>query len=526
MIRMNSNKKSVFFLFPLLATLLCTFFPLMNYADNDEFIIADEHIYPIEIKQIGGNEYVSLQRVADILNSRLIYDEDKNSFTYKFGGRQATLAPGKSLISVEGRLEFISQKTIQDDDDILVPVEFLTKIIPLIHKQTVQYNSASKAYVYGEAADPFDLRVNTLDKSGYLRLIIQAKNPIPFRVSRDEKEVTVLFTKKIVLLPFSEKNFDDDIIESVSFNQKRDSTEMVINLRAEPRDIKSYQFKDPFRLVIDFLRTTSTVDTKTSPAEQPNDDYSGTPSWLESNDVKTIVIDPGHGGTNEGAIGPNGLKEKDITLQIAQGLKSIIEQNIAGVKVVLTRTSDIDVSIQARTEIANHNKADLFVSIHCNGSVNRNARGAEVFILSSEASDDATRVVAELENQNGDNPPELTSQAKVPHSPLTPILWELAQNQYLRESAVLAEQMQAELNQLLNTPERGVKQAPFKILTGAIMPAVLVEVAFITNHKEEEDLRNEVYQTAIAKAIYRSILRFQSLREQKNSTGFDNNDEN
>jgi len=104
-------------------------------------------------------------------------------------------------------------------------------------------------------------------------------------------------------------------------------------------------------------------------------------------------------------------------------------------------------------------------------------------------------------------------------------LWELAQNEYLRESALLAEQMQAELNQLLDTSERGVKQAPFKILTGAIMPAVLVEVAFITNPKEENDLRNEVYQAAIAKAIYRSILRFQSMREQKNSTGFNTNDE-
>jgi N-acetylmuramoyl-L-alanine amidase len=524
---MTFNMRSKFFLFPFLTVLFLAILPVSKYADNEEYIIAEEHIYPIETKNISGTQYVSLQRVADILNSRLIFDEDKNSYTYKFENRLAILAPGKSLISVEGRLEFISQKTIPDDDDILVPVEFLTKIIPLIHKQPMLYNAASRAYVLGDAADPFNLQVNTLPKPTFLRLIIQAKNSIPFKVSRDNKEVTVVFSKKIILLPFDEKKFTEDIIESVSFSQLRDSTEMQINLRSEPRDIKSYQFKDPFRLVIDFMREAATGDTENSTGAEPTkpNDYSGAPSWLESNDVKTIVIDPGHGGANEGAIGADGLKEKDVTLQIAENLKGIIEQNIAGVKVVLSRTSDTDMSIQARTEIANHNKADLFVSIHCNGSVNRNARGAEVFILSGEASDDATRVVAELENQADESSTQSSAPARVPHSPLTPILWELAQNEYLRESALLAEQMQAELNQLLDTPERGVKQAPFKILTGAIMPAVLVEVAFITNPKEENDLRNEVYQAAIAKAIYRSILRFQSLREQKSTTGFNTNDE-
>jgi N-acetylmuramoyl-L-alanine amidase len=522
---MTFNIRSKFFLFPFLTVLFLAILPVSKYADSEEYIIAEEHIYPIEIKIISGNQYVSLQRVADILNSRLMFDEDKNSYTYKFENRLAILAPGKSLISVEGRLEFINQKTIPDDDDILVPVEFLTKIIPLIHKQPMLYNAASRAFILGDAADPYNLQVDTLTKPTYVRMIIQAKDSIPFKVSRDNKEVTVVFSKKIILLPFNERKFTDDIIESVSFTQRKDSTEMQINLRSEPRDIKSYKFKDPFRLIIDFMRDSATGEIKNSTGAEPikADEYSGTPSWLESNDVKTIVIDPGHGGTNEGAIGVDGLKEKDVTLEIAKNLKSIIEQNIAGVKVVLSRTSDIDVSIQARTEIANHNKADLFVSIHCNGSVNRNARGAEVFILSSEASDDATRAVAELENQADESSPAST---KIPHSPLTPILWELAQNEYLRESALLAEQMQAELNQLLDTPERGVKQAPFKILTGAIMPAVLVEVAFITNPKEEKDLRSELYQTAIAKAIYRSILRFQSLREQKSRTGFSENDDN
>lgn len=518
-------KEKILLFLTILIIILATF-PSIKYADEEEYIIADEHTYPIKIKLINGTQYVSLQRVADILNTRLIYDEDKNSYTYKFEGKQAILAPGKSLISVDGRLEFISQKTVADGDDILVPVEFLVKIIPLVHKQPMIYYSASKAYVLGDSSDPYNLQINTLSKSDSLRVIIQAKDNIPFKISRDEREVTVKFSKKIILLPFSDKKYTDDIISAISIKTDSDTTEILITLNSEPKDIKSYQYKEPFRLLIDFMRDSADRrTTQPSDTSGEREDYSDTARWLESTDVKTIVIDPGHGGSNEGAIGPSGLKEKEVTLQIAEQLKKIIEQNIAGVKVVLTRTSDIDLNISARTEIANHNKADLFISIHCNGSMNKNARGAEVFILSSEASDDATRIIVDLENKAGESS-ESYASSKTPYSPLAPILWELAQNEYLRESAALAEEMQAELNQLLDTPERGVKQAPFKILTGAIMPSVLVEVAFITNPKEENELKSDVYQAAVAKAIYRSILRFQSLREQKNSTGYQNNNEN
>ncbi|MBN2134217.1 MAG: N-acetylmuramoyl-L-alanine amidase [Acidobacteria bacterium] len=504
----------------IIAILLLTFCtPLITRGDTEErYLIYDQHIYPINVTDVDGVAYVRLSRIKDIFAAKITYDKSKNSYIYTYKNRQAVLAPGKSLISVEGRLEFISNVTIQKDDELLVPVEFITKILPLIHYLPVEYNASSNSYILGENSDPYNLKVNLLERDEYQRLIVRSKSDVAFRVTRDDEVIKIRFLRKIILLPFKQKTFDRDIVKKLQFIQEKNATVLEIELRSEPDDVKSYKFSQPFRVVLDFMRiqkrpndnreTTSTDETDTGS------------NWLESTALKTIVIDPGHGGENEGAKGPSGLLEKEITLQIANQLKKVIERNLPNIKVVLTRDRDMDLSLKARTEVANHNKADLFISLHCNGSVKKDARGAEVFILSSDASDEATEALANMENTGSNGYSSSSSR-----SSLTPILWELAQNEYLRESAKLAEGMQAELNQLLNTPERGVKQAPFKILTGAIMPAVLVEIAFITNPAEEAQLRNPEYQSSVANAIYRSILRFNMNRTRKMDSGYDDENE-
>ncbi len=500
----------------MLSILLFAVFPDTVLSESG-YIIHDQHIYPIEFTEKNDIQYVSLKRLKDIFNARLTFDKTRNSYIYRYKNRQCVLAPGKSLISVEGRLEFVSQPVIESGSDLLVPVEFIRKILPMIHFIPVEYNESSKAFIFGENSDPYNLKVNVLGRTEYQRLIVQAKETIPFRITRDNEIIKIKFLRKIILLPFKSKKLSDDIISEVSFEQESDSTILKIVLRDDPEDIKSMRFNNPFRIVLNFMRQKDKPERDTRQGTSPFD----TRSWLESTELRTVVIDPGHGGENEGAIGPSGMLEKNITLQVARRLKRIIEENIPNVKVVLTRDRDIDLSLKARTETTNNNKADLFISIHCNGSVKRNARGAEVYILSNDASDEAARVLAAMENQGA---PASIGTQKGSRSSLTPILWELTQNEYMRESARLADQMQSELNQLLNTPERGVKQAPFSILTGAIMPAVLVEIAFITNPEEEQKLKDSGYQDSIARALYRSILRFQSLRDRKMSTGYSEDD--
>ena len=220
--------------------------------------------------------------------------------------------------------------------------------------------------------------------------------------------------------------------------------------------------------------------------------------------IKTVVIDPGHGGLETGARGPGGTLEKDITLAIGLKLKKIIERNLA-LRVILTRDKDTDISLENRAALANNNRADLFISIHANGAFRPKAHGSETYFLSLKASDEEARRLAYFEN----NSPEF--EAKIEEETqdqIRLILWDMAQAAFLKQSSQLAEIIQAELNNLLGTANRGIKQAPFKVLTGVACPAVLVEVAFISNPEEEAQLRNESFQESVAQALYQGVLTY------------------
>ncbi|MCD6517104.1 MAG: N-acetylmuramoyl-L-alanine amidase [Candidatus Aminicenantes bacterium] len=219
--------------------------------------------------------------------------------------------------------------------------------------------------------------------------------------------------------------------------------------------------------------------------------------------LKTIVIDPGHGGLETGAEGRYGTKEKTITLEIALKLKAIIERNLP-YRVQLTREEDVDVSLEKRAAIANNYKAFVFISIHANGSYRKTAQGSETFFLSLNATDEETRRLAYMENNSTD----LESIQSDNVDDIKLILWDMAQSSYIRQSSRLAEKIQTKLNTLSGTLNRGVKQAPFKVLTGVACPAVLVETAFISNPREEKNLITDEFQNSIAQAVYLGLAEF------------------
>jgi N-acetylmuramoyl-L-alanine amidase len=225
--------------------------------------------------------------------------------------------------------------------------------------------------------------------------------------------------------------------------------------------------------------------------------------------LRTVVIDPGHGGMETGAKGKFGNLEKDITLAVSLKLKALIEKDM-GFEVVLTRDRDVDVSIENRSATANNHKAGLFISIHANGSVQRKAAGSETFFLSLNATDEETRRLAYLENNSSALQNHIDPSSD---DDLMMILWDMAQNAYIKESSRLAELVQGELDAMLGTRNRGIKQAPFKILTGVACPAILVEAAFISNPEEEQKLASADFQSKVAEAIYRGLARYLRLPE-------------
>jgi len=224
--------------------------------------------------------------------------------------------------------------------------------------------------------------------------------------------------------------------------------------------------------------------------------------WLV--DFDCIVLDPGHGGRDPGAVGRTGSREKDRTLEISLMVRDLLRIRLPEMRIVLTRSVDEYVSLGARTRIANRNRADLFVSIHCNAAENRSAHGFETYFLSRARTDDA-RAVEMLEN----NVLELDEVSAVPDDPLSFLLADMAQSIFQNQSSHLAGAIQNSFSQAFPVRrDRGVKRAGFYVLRGAYMPAVLVEVGFISNPEEEQWLKSLDFRFKAAQAIVESIVEY------------------
>jgi N-acetylmuramoyl-L-alanine amidase len=235
--------------------------------------------------------------------------------------------------------------------------------------------------------------------------------------------------------------------------------------------------------------------------------------------VNVIVIDPGHGGSDKGAVGPSGLLEKDVTLAVAFQLRDLILSDPhlkeSGVKVVLTREDDRDVSLEERATIANGVAGDLLISIHTNSFTYSGVYGPETYFLSLKASDEHARKVAEVENSSFGN----NGGSPVEDEDLKQILFDVKHKSHIEESMSLAKEIQGEFNNNLKLRDRGVKQAPFRVLKSVAMPAVLVEVDFISNPAREKLLQDENYQSLIARSLLGAVKRYKLLKENGLSGG-------
>ena len=214
-----------------------------------------------------------------------------------------------------------------------------------------------------------------------------------------------------------------------------------------------------------------------------------------------VVLDAGHGGEDQGAKGPKGLKEKDAALAIAQAVGQNLEK--LGYAVILTRLDDTFIPLWDRAKFANEQGADIFLSLHLNAARAHSAKGSEVYFLSlGQAGEESAETVA-AENAGAD-----AAAAAAPGGPdsvVASILDDLAQKAFLTDSEKLAVAIQLELNKLAGIKQRGVKQEPFIVLRGAAMPAVLVETAFISNPKEEQKLKDPAFLDKVGQAIARGV---------------------
>ncbi len=347
------------------------------------------------------------------------------------------------------------------------------------------------------------LNISVKDHPNLSRIIVESSSPLSFEIERRPSDVRIIISTD-TSFRIQKEPFESSVIRSFGWRRGRDYYILTFNIIPEKFSYDYFTLDNPPQLIIDLSPLSEKKEELLpEPTVVPSLSRTERPSAL-SREIKTVVIDPGHGGLWPGAIGKSGTLEKDITLAISLKLAAVIRRNLA-LRVVLTRDKDVDVSLEDRAAMANNIKADIFLSIHANSSYQKNARGPETYFLSLEATDEEARKLAYLENNPtqpeegivGDNKDEIQM-----------ILWDMAQTAYLKQSSELAESIQYELNLLLRTRNRGIRQAPFTVLAGVACSAVLVEVAFLSNSREERRLLNEDFQNEVAKAIYDGLVSY------------------
>ncbi|MBE3124548.1 MAG: N-acetylmuramoyl-L-alanine amidase [Acidobacteria bacterium] len=313
-----------------------------------------------------------------------------------------------------------------------------------------------------------------------------------------------------------------DYISQVRISQKTPSTVRVAVdvVFSKIQSYRIYHLFDPFRLVIDIYPRETQASPSAAPPDKaplpvdktqppvkrevaPRDpSLAGTSMARQLGlGVRTIVIDPGHGGPRPGTISKSGLQEKTVNLDVALALRKLLKEK-AGLDAILTRESDVDVPLENRTVIANQKRADLFVSIHSNAHRDKKRGGVETFFLNISPDPSVIELAASENATSTKNIGEMKT-----------VLQKIVRNSKIQESRDLAEFIQQSLVRALSTDlpaikNLGVKGGPFWVLIGGEMPSVLVEISHLSNAKEEAKLKTKKYRELAAQGIYDGIMEY------------------
>ena len=447
--------------------------------------------------QIDGIKYLSSLEFSKLNNYRYFFHIKKEKMEFKFENNRILISPYNSFIKINDNLFQLSGQTLYDGNDILVPAKSFIKILNNESLINADFDTMEQYIIflvksYNVFSYAINNKMNGVEISIKTNKLFNAKNIAGSITSGGWLNITIpnaeLDTQRI------NQSKPTHPINEFRFIQNSEIAQLSFLLATKVDDYEISTFKD--RISIQ-LRTAMTQNAESIKSNRKK--------WL----LDTIVIDPGHGGKDPGAIGITGIQEKTITLDISKRLGKLLEQE-PQLNVIYTREEDVFIPLWKRTEIANLAKGKIFISIHANTSPHKsNVKGFETYLLRPGRTDDAIDV-ALRENAVID-----LEENKFEYEEENLILATMAQNAHMKESEFLAKFIQDELDNALTTNNRGVKQAGFHVLVGASMPNVLVEIGFISNYEEAKLLSKAKYRQIIAKAIFTAIINFKSKYENQ-----------
>jgi N-acetylmuramoyl-L-alanine amidase len=453
----------------------------------------------------NGREMVALTDLASVVPLEISEDRAAGGLAVTVNGRSILLSLSQGLASIDGRLVGLPAAPIRSERGWLVPIDFIDRALAPVSPVPIDFHRTSGLIVLGRLRVP-RVVVRTDTRADVPTLTFDITPRAAHTVTQEEGRLLVRFDADaldadIAAPPAGEvlagvRLLDDlrtvAITLGPAFSSYRTSSS-VVGDSAE-------------RLTLELTPSRPTTSAAPAPSMPSPDPPAGPmPFEFARPAFQTVVIDPGHGGDEPGARGSGGLEEKTITLAVARRLKAALEGRL-GLRVLLTRSGDETVGIDERAAVANHNKADLFLSLHANSSRKPTVSGVQVLVLDP-----------------GDAPPAEIGGASTGRQLLQIfggglrevelVPWDQAQSRHLEDSMLLAQYLQEDLSQRVTLAERPIARAPLRVLASANMPAVLVELGFVSNADDERRLGAARWQDQLAQALYESVVRFRAYRD-------------
>jgi N-acetylmuramoyl-L-alanine amidase len=462
--------------------------------------------YPLEtvIPSVIENDrlFVSARNVVEALGGRITWFPVFKLMTININNRTARLVIDEPSLEIDKKVIPLEMPARIIDNRVMIPLE----VIKIIAEVDIKWDNQART-LFVDTIRPYLLKVRSYSYPDKTRVVIDLSERTEFRADKliNPDRIFIDIMGSDIKLEDTSKQIkiDDGLIKTVrtaQFNQE--IIRVVFDLYREAR-YELFSLIEPDRVVIDIFKSgeeaaiTETLPVKSEEKLIPKPEETLIPK-PEITGERIVIIDSGHGGKDPGAIGPTGLRESEVTLGIALYLEKLLKN--AGIPAYLTRDKDEFIYLEDRTNFANQKNGFVFLSIHANSVLKHrpSAAGIETFFLSSKYIGASARDVADRENRASRAHPELDTD-------LAKIIADLEESANIQYSLDFAEIVQKKLVNYLKLVDRGVKQAPFVVLKGANMVAVLAEIAFISNPEEEKLLKNSEFRQKSAQGLFEAI---------------------
>jgi N-acetylmuramoyl-L-alanine amidase len=468
---------------------------------------------PLPTVEVQGHQMVGLDDLANLFQLQIREDAAARAVTATYKNQTLVLTPEQSLVSASGRLVSLPAALTRQGRRWLVPIEFISRALAPIYDSRLELRPASRLVIVGDLRVP-RVVVRYDDSPTSLRATFEITPRANAAVTQEQSRLLV--------------RIDADTLDA-ALAPPPPQQALLIGIRAtDPITIQmdlGSRFTS-FRALPIVSRGAASVLTVellgTAPESSAAPSAPGAPGSPAATDapnaaplpvfgdasrptIRTIVIDPGHGGEDSGVKGPDGSLEKNVALAVARRIKSAIETRL-GMRVLLTH-EDRRIDANGRVAIANNNKADLFISLHANGSPRPTRRGAAIFTLSLDRFGEDVRRQSQTDR-------EVLPVFGGGTREFSLVEWEVAQAAHVEDSNAFAGILDQKLRAAAGLPAVTLQRAPMRNLAGANMPAVLIEMGYLSNADEERQLQSTEYQNSIATALTDAIDAFRGYLEQ------------